>query len=118
MAPNLESLSLIQRVQLVWGLLRDDRVSPWIKKIGPAAIIAYVISPIDVIPDFFIGPGQVDDLGIIAVGFLLLLRMLVRFAPDDVVSEHVGRVTGSGWSGGASHFDSKETIDTSGRVRR
>lgn len=118
MASNLESLSLMQRVQLVWGLLRDDRVSPWVKKLGPAAIVAYVISPIDVIPDFLIGPGQVDDLGIIAVGLLLLVRLLVQFAPDDVVSEHVGRITGNRWSGPSSTFDGNETIDTSGRVRR
>ena len=118
MAPNLDSLSLIQRVQLVWSLLKDDRVSPWVKKIGPAAILAYVISPIDAIPDFLIGPGQIDDLGVIAVGLLLLLRMLVRFAPDDVVNEHVGRITRNGWSDDSRRSGGEETIDTSGRVRR
>ncbi len=118
MAPNLDALNVIQRVQLVWGLLKDERVSPWVKKIGPAAIIAYVISPIDVIPDFLIGPGQIDDLGVIAVGLLLLLRMLVRFAPDDVVNEHVSRITRNGWSDESRWSDGETTIDTRGRVRR
>jgi len=30
-----------------------------------------VISPIDIIPDFLIGPGQVDDLGVITVGLII-----------------------------------------------
>lgn len=118
MASDVDSLNLVQRARLIWRLLRDDRVSPWVKKIGPAAILAYVISPIDVIPDFLIGPGQVDDLGVIAIGMLLLLRMLVRFAPDDVVSEHIVQITRHGRSGGAARFDTDETIDTRGRVRQ
>lgn len=115
MAPNVESLNLFQRIQLAWNLMRDERVSAWIKRVGPAAIIAYVISPIDLIPDFLLGPGQVDDIGVIAVGLMILLRMLVRFAPPGVVDEHIRRITGKEWSYGST---SGEPVDTSGRVRR
>ena len=118
MTPNVENLNLIQRVQLAWRLMQDDRVSSWVKKLGPAAIIAYVISPIDLIPDFLLGAGQVDDLGVVTVGLVILLRMLIRFAPDDVVNEHVGKITGTRWKATASTFDRDETIDTSGRVRQ
>ncbi len=114
MTPNLESLNLLQRVQLAWNLMRDDRVAPWVKRVGPMAILAYVLSPIDVIPDFLLGPGQVDDLGIVAIGLVILLRMLVRFAPDEVVGEHVARITGASWGAGVTG----ETIETRGRVRR
>jgi uncharacterized membrane protein YkvA (DUF1232 family) len=116
---DIESLTILQRVQLAWGLLRDDRVAGWIKKAGPAVILAYVLSPIDLVPDFLLGPGQVDDLGVIAVGLVILLRMLVRFAPDDVVAERVAGITGT-----ESQFRSGfrtapgDPIDTSGRVRR
>jgi uncharacterized membrane protein YkvA (DUF1232 family) len=57
MSGNVESLNLLQRVRLLWGLMRDDRVATWAKRLGPAAIIAYVLSPVDLIPDFLIGPG-------------------------------------------------------------
>ncbi len=116
---DIESLSIFQRAQLAWGLLRDDRVAGWIKKAGPALILAYVISPIDIVPDFLIGPGQVDDLGIIAVGLVILLRMMVRFAPDDVVAEHIATITGNrGDFQAGFRGASGETIETSGRVRR
>jgi uncharacterized membrane protein YkvA (DUF1232 family) len=115
---NIESLSPLQRLQLVWHLMRDDRVASWVKKVGPAAIIAYVISPIDLIPDVLIGPGQVDDLGVLAIGLVLMVRLLVRFAPHDVVAEHVSRITGT-WTDVHDPAGSAAgpTIDTSGRVR-
>lgn len=113
MSANVETLNLLQRVQLAWNLMRDERVAGWVKKAGPIAIAAYVLSPIDIIPDFLLGPGQVDDLGIIAVGLVILVRMLVRFAPDHVVDEHIARITGIGAPTGPAG-----TIDTSGRVRR
>ena len=115
---DIESLTMFQRIQLAWGLLRDERVAGWIKKVGPAMILAYVVSPIDLVPDFLIGPGQVDDLGVIAVGLIILLRLLVRFAPDDVVAEHIANITGerarhrTGFQRSAG-----DPIDTSGRVR-
>jgi uncharacterized membrane protein YkvA (DUF1232 family) len=114
---DLDTLNIFQRLQLAWGLIRDDRVAGWVKKVGPFAILAYVLSPIDVIPDFLIGPGQVDDLGIIAIGFVIVLRMLVRFAPAEVVAEHIATITGNG-PGYQYQGPTGETIETSGRVRR
>jgi uncharacterized membrane protein YkvA (DUF1232 family) len=116
---DIESLTIFQRIQLAWGLLRDERVAGWIKKAGPAVILAYVLSPIDIVPDFLIGPGQIDDLGVIALGLVILLRLLVRFAPDDVVAEHIAGITGVR-PDFASGFPSSpgDPIDTSGRVRR
>lgn len=119
MATPIDALNLVQRVQLAWRLMRDDRVAPWVKQIGPAAIIAYVLSPVDVIPDFLIGAGQMDDLGIIAVGLIILLRMLVRFTPDEIVREHINHITRTGRSQhSGSGFEYGEPIDTQGRVRR
>ncbi len=71
---------------LVWllvGLLRDDRISRADKAIL-AGTILYVISPLDIIPDFIPFIGQVDDAYLLAIS---LLRLLNR-AERDVVRDH------------------------------
>ncbi len=119
MAESVDDLNMLQRVQLLWSLLRDDRISIWLRRVGPLAILAYVISPIDLIPDFILGVGQVDDLGVVALGMFLLVRLITRFAPEAVVAEHVGRITGKPmWSEQGRRESEDETIETTGRVHR
>ena len=74
-------------VMLLGRLLKDARVSTAEKALFVAAI-AYVISPLDFIPDVFPFIGQVDDLYVVA---LVLLRLVNR-SDETVVREH--------WSGG------------------
>jgi uncharacterized membrane protein YkvA (DUF1232 family) len=43
-----------------------DKLSPGQKKafiVG--CTILYILSPVDLIPDFLVGPGQLDDLGVL-----------------------------------------------------
>src|SRR5438067_5097314 len=61
-------------VILMGRLIKDTRVSTAEKALFAAAIV-YVISPIDLIPDFFPFIGQVDDLYVVA---LVLLRLVNR----------------------------------------
>lgn len=74
-------------VVLLGRLLKDARVPSAEKALFLAAIV-YVISPIDLIPDFFPFIGQVDDIYVVA---LTLLRLINRSDPT-VVRQH--------WSGG------------------
>lgn len=75
--------SIIDQILVTWRLLLDSRVPLWTKAI-PFLGIAYVLSPIDIIPDFLIGLGQLDDLGII-FGSLCLFEALV---PEYIADEH------------------------------
>src|SRR5215470_11412171 len=68
---------------LLFGLLRDERVSRADKAIL-AGTILYVISPIDVIPDFIPFIGLVDDSYLISIA---LLRLMNR-ADRSIVIEH------------------------------
>lgn len=74
-------------VTLLGRLLKDARVPTAEKALFLAAIV-YVISPLDIIPDFFPFIGQVDDIYVAA---LTLLRLINR-SDASVVRQH--------WSGG------------------
>ncbi len=80
---------LLNQVQVTWRLMKDPRVPGWTKAI-PVLGILYVISPFDFIPDFALGLGQLDDIGIM----LASMRLFETLAPEMVVKEHrrqVGR---------------------------
>lgn len=74
---------IVQTLRLVWRLMQDPRVPVFPKLIVPAAII-YVLSPIDLLPDFILGLGQVDDIAI----FLFSIKFFIEMSPPDVVEEH------------------------------
>jgi uncharacterized membrane protein YkvA (DUF1232 family) len=84
----------IQQAKLIYNLMLDQRV-PALSKLIPLASVAYLFFPVDVIPDLFIGLGQLDDLAIVMLG----LRFFLELAPPDVVREHLKRLTQAGhWS--------------------
>lgn len=77
---------LLKQLNLVWKLLLDARVPASTKLLLPLMALAYVIFPIDLIPDVLPVLGQLDDLAIV----LLAVRLFVMLAPPDVVAFHRG----------------------------
>lgn len=77
------ALLLPRLLKLLWRLTRDPRV-PARSKAMLFFLAGYLASPIDLIPDFIPGAGQVDDLIIVAVA---LDHMLNR-VPEEVVRSH------------------------------
>jgi uncharacterized membrane protein YkvA (DUF1232 family) len=70
-------------LQLFRGLLADPRV-PRSAKVWLWLGVAWVASPIDLIPEFLPVVGPLDDAIVVA----LVLRHLVRRAGPDVVRDH------------------------------
>lgn len=68
--------SLVAQGRLALRLLREPRVPMPLKSV-PLLAFLYVVSPIDLVPDFIPGLGQLDDLGII----LAALELFVRLSP-------------------------------------
>ena len=64
---------------------RDPRV-PWYAKALAICVAAYALSPIDLIPDFIPVLGYLDDLIILPLGVLLVVRMI----PPELMAEHRG----------------------------
>jgi uncharacterized membrane protein YkvA (DUF1232 family) len=53
-----------------------DPGTPWYAKLLVAAIVAYALSPIDLIPDFVPLIGYLDDLILIPLGIALAIRLI------------------------------------------
>jgi uncharacterized membrane protein YkvA (DUF1232 family) len=61
---------------------RDPR-TPWYARLLAAFVVAYALSPIDLIPDFIPVLGYLDDLILVPLGLALVLRLV----PDEVLAD-------------------------------
>jgi uncharacterized membrane protein YkvA (DUF1232 family) len=59
----------------LWIAARDPR-TPVLAKIVAAAVAAYALSPLDLIPDFIPVLGYLDDLLIVPLGIMLAVRLV------------------------------------------
>ena len=74
----------------LWIAAHDPRV-PWYKKVVAAAVAAYALSPIDLIPDFIPLLGYLDDLIIVPLGILLAIRLIPVDLMQEFREEALGR---------------------------
>ncbi|KQR27976.1 YkvA family protein [Deinococcus sp. Leaf326] len=79
--------------------VRDPR-TPWHARALALLVLAYALSPIDLIPDFIPVLGYLDDLLLVPAGLWLALRLL----PPEVLADarreaaaHPRRLARSGW---------------------
>ena len=77
------ALFLPRFVVLLKRLMTDPRV-PRRNKWIAGGVLAYLVSPIDVVPDFVPGLGQLDDVIVV----LLALHGLLNRVDEEVVLEH------------------------------
>jgi uncharacterized membrane protein YkvA (DUF1232 family) len=68
---------------LLRGLMRDPRV-PRGSKVLLAIAVVWIVSPIDLLPEFLPVIGPLDDVIVVA----LVLRHVVKRAGPEVVAEH------------------------------
>src|SRR6185295_7222557 len=57
--------------------------TPWYAKLFMLAVVAYALSPIDLIPDFIPVLGYLDDIVLLPIGIILAVKMV----PAGVMSE-------------------------------
>jgi uncharacterized membrane protein YkvA (DUF1232 family) len=61
---------------------RDPR-TPWLARLMVAIVVAYALSPIDLIPDFIPVLGYLDDLILLPLGIWLALKLI----PEQVMAD-------------------------------
>jgi uncharacterized membrane protein YkvA (DUF1232 family) len=74
----------------VWLAGRDPRV-PWYAKALALSVAAYALSPIDLIPDFVPVLGYLDDLVIVPLGILLVIKLIPPALMAEFRAEAVRR---------------------------
>lgn len=68
----------------------DPRI-PWFAKALALVVAAHALSPVDLIPDLVPMLGYLDDLVIVPLGILLVVRLI----PPEVMEEHREAATGA-----------------------
>lgn len=71
----------------VLALATVDPRTPWYARTLASLVIAYALSPIDLIPDFIPVLGLLDDLLLLPLGIALVIRLV----PDEVWREALAR---------------------------
>jgi uncharacterized membrane protein YkvA (DUF1232 family) len=69
---------LVRDVPAAWRLMRDKQGPGWAKILLVAAV-AYVVWPLDLVPDAVPLFSWIDDMGVVFVMRLVLHRQLVRY---------------------------------------
>lgn len=83
--PILSKLKALRRHgRLMWLAFRDPITPLWIK-LAMVGVLAYLISPIDLVPDVLVILGIVDDLVVVS----LAMWILGKFIPEEVRAKWV-----------------------------
>ena len=99
---------VIRYVRLVWRLTFDKRVSIFLRALLPLALL-YILSPFDLISDRIPFLGRFDDLIILGLALLFLIKL----SPPHVVDEHLGRAPKSDRP---EDKDPSQVVDGSARI--
>jgi uncharacterized membrane protein YkvA (DUF1232 family) len=81
--------ALKREVVALWFAYRDPR-TPWFAKALAMVIVAYALSPIDLIPDFIPVLGYLDELILLPGAIYLALKLI----PAEVLEAARGRAAG------------------------
>lgn len=68
---------------MFWRTINDSRV-PKMFKLRLIAVAAYVLVPFDIVPDFVVGFGQIDD----SLALMLLATLLLGGTDEEIAAEH------------------------------
>ncbi|MGE5582602.1 MAG: YkvA family protein [Bacillota bacterium] len=73
---------LLKEVNVIYLASKDPR-TPWFAKLLMGVVLAYVASPIDLIPDFIPVLGFLDDMLLVPLGIYCVLKLI----PPEIIVE-------------------------------
>jgi uncharacterized membrane protein YkvA (DUF1232 family) len=85
-----ERAASLRREVVAMSLAVRDRRCPWYARALAVIVIAYALSPIDLVPDFIPVVGLLDDLVLVPLGLLAVRRLI----PPEVLGDARRRAGG------------------------
>lgn len=79
----VERLRALKRETMALYFAARDPRTPIVAKVLAGVVVAYALSPIDLIPDFIPVIGLLDDLVLLPLGIAIVLRLI----PREVMAE-------------------------------
>ncbi|ELK48712.1 DUF1232 domain-containing protein [Halobacillus sp. ACCC02827] len=77
-------LHIRKSIPFLIRFFRSAEVTPWKKWLSLLFLLGYVAFPWDLIPDFLLVIGFIDDLAVLT----FVLQLMVRMAPDSLKEEY------------------------------
>jgi uncharacterized membrane protein YkvA (DUF1232 family) len=74
---------------VLWYACRNPG-TPWWLKLAAVLLAVYLFSPLDLVPDWFVPLGWIDDVTLLALGIPALLRLI----PGEVLCDARSAVDG------------------------
>jgi len=74
--------ALRNEVLALYLAYRDPR-TPWMARLWAVLVVAYALSPVDLIPDFIPLLGYLDDLLLVPLGIALAVRLVPPSVMED-----------------------------------
>ena len=74
---------LKSQVYTLYRGIHDPRV-PWYVKLLTMLVVAYVVSPIDIIPDFIPVIGLLDEVILVPIALSLIMKLI----PEEIILEY------------------------------
>lgn len=78
-----ERVRLLKRDVLALYLACRNARTPWYAKAVAGIVVAYALSPVDLIPDFVPVLGYLDDLFVVPAGLVVAVRLI----PRDILAQ-------------------------------
>lgn len=82
-----ERVRALKRETYALALAARHPSTPWYARLWAVAVVAYLLCPLDLVPDFVPLVGQLDDLVLVPLGIWLAYRLI----PPAVLAECRGR---------------------------
>ena len=83
---------MIANVYALYRCMHDQRIQ-WYIKIMSLLIIAYVVSPVDLIPDFIPIFGLLDEIILVPIAITCVVSLIPRDIFDELVTLEQEKIT-------------------------